>query len=417
VFVAVVHTTPAGSKLNRQGEIVQVRDLFTYMGDSPDLWIAAGDFYLDPESPIEGLRSGNEGRDRLFQALLNQTGTKIVVSVSATNQSRLGNYGEALKDQVELIVEESGERKTIRVLNKRADFLVCNAPFQFMFGGMFSPAGSGLLLVDPNHNALNWWSAVSDHAPVGGILSTGLAESCQRYMLHQSSRPQDDKRLAQAYEELNQIRRNAVYALSCCTQQLIKYIGFKDAALEQWKSKAIDEVLDLDSMNKDVAKAEKQEYSEKKKEWERQGKIKGQEPLAPRGNTVDLKVPQDLWLKGVDLLVMYKQLVLVADQLLSDPELDRYNPQRTAFPVKKYEEAAEGLTCGWLAQWMRFWSSVPSAYVEEMGYDSQVAIEFSQQFLSSFQALNLDFGDIDLTPEAETYVESGKAMFQQQANF
>ncbi|MFZ6182659.1 endonuclease/exonuclease/phosphatase family protein [Nannocystis pusilla] len=72
-----------------------------------------------------------------------------------------------LADRVVLFSSEGGKRIKV-VLNKRADFFICTVGLVKRFCGLVSPV-SGILHVDPNHNALNWWCTVSDHAPIGAI--------------------------------------------------------------------------------------------------------------------------------------------------------------------------------------------------------------------------------------------------------
>ncbi|MCY0991683.1 endonuclease/exonuclease/phosphatase family protein [Nannocystis sp. ILAH1] len=72
-----------------------------------------------------------------------------------------------LADRVVLFSTEGGKRIRV-VLNKRADFFICTRTLQRRFCGLVSPV-EGILHVDPNHNALNWWCTVSDHAPIGAI--------------------------------------------------------------------------------------------------------------------------------------------------------------------------------------------------------------------------------------------------------
>lgn len=195
-------------------------------------WIVVGDYYLDPESSImdRGHEFGRAGR---FEQAVSSCGLALVIPLSATNQTGLSSISEEygpqndsdnedeqdgdakaekkllffklqqavenqvfhsprpvpaleefllqekrkpkstgasdnyLADRVVLFSTENGKRIRV-VLNKRADFFICTKGLVRRFCGLVSPV-SGILHVDPNHNALNWWCTVSDHAPIGAI--------------------------------------------------------------------------------------------------------------------------------------------------------------------------------------------------------------------------------------------------------
>lgn len=233
VNIAVVHTSPEGGKLARMGEYDQIAPFFKYVSndDSGALWVIAGDYYLDPESNIaSNSAQRTENPDELFKEQIKANNLKFVISVSATNQSILTKdtstkrrknlrERENLQDKIEANPEvihnnlskkidtdlkqkfeeeyeidpqssskkyigltkpyeikiDSVERKTEEgprhVVNKRADFFICSPEFSNTFAGIINPLG-GLLNVDPNHNALNWWRLISDHVPVGAVVST-----------------------------------------------------------------------------------------------------------------------------------------------------------------------------------------------------------------------------------------------------
>ncbi|PCC70489.1 Endonuclease/Exonuclease/phosphatase family [Nannocystis exedens] len=195
-------------------------------------WIVVGDYYLDPESSIMD-RGHDLGRAGRFEQAVSSRGLELVIPLSATNQTGLSSISEQygiqidsddedeqdgdakaekkllfaklqeavesrvfdspspvpalekfllqqkrkpkskgasdnyLADRVVLFSSEGGKRIKV-VLNKRADFFICTRGLVRRFCGLVSPV-SGILHVDPNHNALNWWCTVSDHAPIGAI--------------------------------------------------------------------------------------------------------------------------------------------------------------------------------------------------------------------------------------------------------
>jgi exonuclease III len=195
-------------------------------------WIIVGDYYLDPEASVMD-RGHNIGRAGRFEHAVNQYGLELVIPLSATNQTGLSSIqsggqndteeaddkesdADASKQEKKLlfgklqkavqegafkqqdptsfieqflksqprkpksagassnfladrvvILETDGQRVRV-VLNKRADFFICTRGLVRRFCGLMSPV-SGVLHVDPNHNALNWWSTVSDHTPIGAI--------------------------------------------------------------------------------------------------------------------------------------------------------------------------------------------------------------------------------------------------------
>lgn len=195
-------------------------------------WIIAGDYYLDPESLVRPKKESEpKVRAKQFETVIDEHGLQIVIPISATNQSvlarnhpqdeedsdeedeigkeerrklseiiggvvtsnqRPGNLRRevegalrevprakrskfdsenALADRIVLVDSGLDKEASVKlVLNKRADFFICTPTLKFCWAGLVSPCG-GLLLVDPNHHALNWWAKVSDHAPIGGIFS------------------------------------------------------------------------------------------------------------------------------------------------------------------------------------------------------------------------------------------------------
>jgi len=167
VNIAIVHTTPEGSGLGRQGEYLQVLPMLEYMSKAGGFWIVAGDYYLDPEATTNINSNGIRPSEHLFRTKTEALGLQFAISISATNQSTLAHGTPCILDRVRRIVD--GEERV--VVNKRADFFIHNKGFVRTEAGVISPRG-GLLSVDPDHHALNWWRRTSDHAPVGAILSS-----------------------------------------------------------------------------------------------------------------------------------------------------------------------------------------------------------------------------------------------------
>ncbi|MCY1067231.1 endonuclease/exonuclease/phosphatase family protein [Nannocystis sp. RBIL2] len=108
-----------------------------------------------------------------------------------------GSSDNHLADRVVMFTLGGGNRRIKVVLNKRADFFICTRGLTHRFCGMVSPV-SGILHVDPNHNALNWWCTVSDHAPIGAIFcnhdySAKLAEYRRDFAVTYSDELEDSK--------------------------------------------------------------------------------------------------------------------------------------------------------------------------------------------------------------------------------
>ena len=280
VNVAIVHTSPEGTKLSREGEFTQINGFLEFVRDDARInggdWIFAGDFYLDPEATVDS-NSGSAQRaeEDLFKTRVTAFGLNLITAVSATNQSHLAykttetreaalarrtemqneigeqpelifnnlqvkyqqgfnqlvvkfargkvnldeqivalgevlqgftieriltNFTAAQQSKVKpvlLLVKDylidarrvvlhvgltepfadkidsvavSGGDHLIHAVNKRADFFISTPSFCRREVGIINPAG-GLLNVDPNHNALNWWRSISDHTPVGAVFS------------------------------------------------------------------------------------------------------------------------------------------------------------------------------------------------------------------------------------------------------
>ncbi len=280
VNIAVVHTSPEGGKLARKGEYDQIAPFLDYISkdDSGALWVIAGDYYLDPESNIAS-NSAQEKKspDELFKEQIKAKDLKFVISVSATNQSiltrdvtilRRKNLKEReelkkkiektpklifdnlsqdtegrLKRQLQKEFEEKPEESSIKfigltkpyetkfdsverkvdgttshVVNKRADFFICSPGFTNTFAGIINPLG-GLLNVDPNHNALNWWRLISDHAPVGAVFST-LTVSEKLRRIRKDENLYHKERWKKAEEELTEILRKAYDDIYLCFKEL-----------------------------------------------------------------------------------------------------------------------------------------------------------------------------------------------------
>ncbi len=261
VYVAVVHTTPEGTKLDREGEYRQVKSFFEYVSKQEGYWIIIGDYYLDPESSVES-NTGTSSRQHedLFETNLGNLGLEFAIPISATNQTKLqqktgalqhhntlmSQFGdrekgievteknreeekykqyikEGKKGYKDRVLRKRGSKKFM-VVNKRADFIVCTQNFQFRQAGLIRPSG-GLLVVDPNHHALNWWSQFSDHCPSGAILCS--ASSSKRWSLYQSFLeqywPEIGKKLMGAEIQIQELRKNAAVQIKKCWEELERF--------------------------------------------------------------------------------------------------------------------------------------------------------------------------------------------------
>lgn len=262
VYVAVVHTTPEGTKLDREGEYRQVKSFFEYVSNQGGYWIIIGDYYLDPESSVES-NTGTSSRQHedLFKTNLGNLGLEFAIPISATNQTKLQQKTGALQHH-DTLMSQFGDRekgievteknreeekykryikegkkgykdrvlrkrgsKKFMVVNKRADFIVCTQNFQFRQAGLIRPSG-GLLVVDPNHHALNWWSQFSDHCPSGAILCS--ASSSKRWSLYQSFLqqywPEIGKKLMEAEIQIQELRKNAAVQIKKCWEELERFV-------------------------------------------------------------------------------------------------------------------------------------------------------------------------------------------------
>lgn len=227
VSLAVVHTTPSGSDLRRSGEYAQVKDIFAFAGKSGKNWILAGDYYLDPESTVLNTRP-KDRRLKLFDHAVQGANLDLCISLSGTNQTRI-RRAKALKDRVRRVIVDNKQSKTITVLNKRADFFACTKTFAFKHAGILCPTG-GIMSVDPNHNALNWWSDISDHCPVGGLFCIeGRPRAWKRFEVTHVSRD-FQARIERACKEVDDLHREAVTQLALCLQGLTTSTGLAPVA-------------------------------------------------------------------------------------------------------------------------------------------------------------------------------------------
>ncbi|QAT89027.1 hypothetical protein EJ065_7505 [Corallococcus coralloides] len=225
VHIGVVHTSPAGKGLGRLGEYEQVSGFFEHVSENNDLpWIIAGDYYIDPEASV-GVNSDTKNRkwDDLFHERAAALELTLAVPLSATNQSpQTGRSVNSKKNKEQFeqqgYIKDWAQVGTSFKLNKRADFFVISKAFALHHTGIFSPI-KGLLPVDPNHQALNFWSRTSDHAPTGGIFCTTPLSSKwaqNRQLISESL----GSRQSQAQLQLWELHKQAVDALLSSTFQL-----------------------------------------------------------------------------------------------------------------------------------------------------------------------------------------------------
>lgn len=372
VRIGVVHTTPNGSKMNRGAELRQVNRVFKVMGRSKNLWLAAGDYYLDPETPVEGKRSGLDGRERLFDAVLEDEFLTPVIGWSATNQSHIGNYDpEDPKDQWITSKKQEGKDVEVHFVNKRADFMVCNQHFDTKFGGIFSPAG-GVLLVDPRHNALNWWGAVSDHAPVAGILSLGPEKSCKRLTAHGMLHHQPDEKLVEQMKaQVDGIHERGLLLLRELNVRLRLEMRSPDT-----------DSIDLSDFKDDI--------------------LEGLHSIKS-----EVVFPMALF------TACHPKYLLAALLLLLKQAQDIYD-SRTAPRDEEEETALHLLTLhlpeGYLRTWLSFWSDLSASNAltrirESLPTPVLRLVTDTQVLRRALRMLDLEPEMQALTPEAETYAE------------
>lgn len=375
--IAVIHTTPAGSKFNRAGELVQVRQLFAHMGSSADYWIAAGDYYLDPESKVQDSNDGSRIAE-LFRSVLDQHGLKAVIAVSATNQSHIRNFtANQLRDQVQhYYTNQEGQRIEKRVVNKRADFLVVTPNFTFTFGGIVCPRG-GLLPVDPNHKALDWWSTISDHAPVGGILCSGDRIASRRYYCHSivHELDQDQSKLEDLYSQVAYIHRRAAEALSAAQSDLLSFLD------------GIDRRVDTRPWH-DTASSQARE----------QGMT-----------SFSLRPSEELKRRDFPMRGLLASLALLIDSVLADPYVQQFGAVRPYFDQRLMMDMTRGCTSEMVVDWMRYWSTMPREVVAQMTNEVVApVVRLSRSVMEHLRALNVSEGDFDLTDEDPGYSDSAE---------
>ncbi|WP_437335465.1 hypothetical protein [Sorangium sp. So ce394] len=238
VSVGVVHTTPAGHGLKRQGEYEQLEGMFAYVGKAGGHWVLAGDYYLDPESTVVKSTKLNHCKSQLFESHLTNANLDLAISVSATNQTRLKGNAQNIQDRTTRMIVakqedgKSGER-TVVVLNKRADFFAHSKTFVFRQAGIVAPGG-GLLPLDFDHRALNWWSDISDHCPVGALLCTGeRPQAWRRFEIQKLPRGFRSK-IEEACDNVACMRRDAVRGISESLADLCELAKQRQAMSDDW---------------------------------------------------------------------------------------------------------------------------------------------------------------------------------------
>jgi hypothetical protein len=172
--VGVVHTTPSGQEFARENVFAQVSGFLEYMneaagGEDEDnaSWVLLGDFYLTPEAEVTG-ETNSKNREK-----------RDSFGVHFPGQELLGEPPEAKYPNLELahaisasnwptMHHKHGERTKVQI----ADFMIVSNNFQERTAGLFDRFGSGVWPVDPDHHTLEAWMPTTDHAPVGGMLSS-----------------------------------------------------------------------------------------------------------------------------------------------------------------------------------------------------------------------------------------------------
>lgn len=247
VHLAVVHTTPQGNDLGRKGEYEQVEPFFQHIREQEDgFWIVAGDYYIDPEASVT-VGSGGKRRKLadLFKTVISEFNMDVTVPLSATNQSKVRKLTLPKDFSEKGYVEDYIQYEPLKfAVNKRADFFVVTKDFSHRRAGLLGPSG-GILLVDPNHRALDWWMKVSDHTPVGGIF--GTSPLSKKWLLNQSilDRLIGDRRL-KAQLELWDFHKVSVDELQGSYRQLVWLISQLEGGhqrLAQWLGARVNEAL------------------------------------------------------------------------------------------------------------------------------------------------------------------------------
>ncbi len=345
IRVGVVHTTPEGSGLRRKGEFSQVEPTFKIAAVDEVPWVVAGDYYLDPESTVED--SEELRAMSLFRAAISEHGLAFAISISGTNQSRVRQYSEdKMKDQVVRIIEENEEQIQIRVVNKRADFMVCSSVFKNRFAGLFRPSG-GLMRVDPGHKALNWWSEISDHCPMGAILST--SDFSRKRFAHnvQTEDTEYERRLEKAYQQIRELHRQAALGLASCLRKLVGLCASSRVRLESTRLRA-----------------------------EGLGEVK--------------------------LSVLVMKACLMLDCILNDPYVQQFDPLGAIFDRASWQLASGGFTMDSLGGYLEALQK-PMDKEAEASEELKEALYLLRDARKNLQALDYVVGDLDLEPEDRVY--------------
>ncbi len=184
-LVGVVHTSPHGDEWYR-AEIYdfQMKQVFAavagHIKAHKGHWILLGDYYLTPEArvlrrseiPLTAAQDLNDDRNLLkatFEKRLPPE-LEIITAISGTNWK---TAKQATKRSATAEPWKKFDQAQI------ADFLICSNNWETARAGLFkdrtlmaSSTTGGLLVYDEYHVALRAWHAISDHAPVGALLST-----------------------------------------------------------------------------------------------------------------------------------------------------------------------------------------------------------------------------------------------------
>ncbi|MHA7629346.1 endonuclease/exonuclease/phosphatase family protein [Corallococcus sp. M7] len=222
VRLGVVHTSPSGKKLGRQGEFKQIKDFLEHVMKPDEAWILAGDFYLDEESSVfHNSNPTSRGVEQLFRTALEELKLRPIVPVSATNMSVLSHKTTTLKVETGKLGDSWELFGGQLAVNKRADFFIATPWFEYSRAHLLSPRAMPLIS-DPNHHALTWWSRVSDHAPVGGMFSSDLESEQTRSF--QADLASDRRQVEQVRMEVQMLHNKAVLDLHKLMPSLIQEV-------------------------------------------------------------------------------------------------------------------------------------------------------------------------------------------------
>jgi endonuclease/exonuclease/phosphatase family metal-dependent hydrolase len=175
--VAVVHTTPSGQEFGRRDVFAQVSSLLKHVDGSIDEsgedgsgnWVILGDFYLTPEAQVDSVSNRKQrNREKSFGLHFPDPVSELMTNGPEPRYPNL-SLAHSISASNWPVAHQGKKREAMQI----ADFMIVSSGFKDSATGVFDPYGEGIWPVDLDHRNLERWMAISDHAPIGAMLSTG----------------------------------------------------------------------------------------------------------------------------------------------------------------------------------------------------------------------------------------------------